>query len=235
MAVSGSINLTIPAKKLIAASLRVCGVLEHGKEPAREHMESAVFALNLIVKEQSLLGNPVWSVKESSAVTTVVGQAAYTTASSVPSDIEKIESIRYVESSTDEKSLDIIEGDRYDKKIDKPFQGIPEEAYVKLGRTPADISITLWPTPSSTKTLKLRYFAMLDDVDEDVNELNFPIGWGNFLKFELAQCLAEEFPNQISESKIQRLYERSQLIYTNVRARTPQKTDNVIPNSKRYY
>ena len=114
MAVSSSIDYTISFKRIAASALRIIGVLEHGKEPSRAHMESAKEALNLMVKELDAVGIKPWKLT-SATFTTVVAQSEYTSADSgFPTDLWKLKEAYYSDTNTTDVYLDIVDSTHYE-------------------------------------------------------------------------------------------------------------------------
>lgn len=235
MATSGSVDFLIPAKKIIAASLRICGALKHGQEPSENHMESARFASNLIIKELAAKGRGgiFWKLTTAS-FTAVAGQADYTSADSIPTDANQIKAVRYIDSSTDHVDLKIIGTKHYEQFRDKTDTGVPEFCYPKLGRLPSSLSLSFYPAPQSAVSIEVDYWQEIDDVDTNFNDIDIPTSWGAFFKWELANHLSEEFDN-VPADKIQRLQARAELAFREVVGKSKQHTDNVTPHGKRYY
>src|SRR5688500_2834148 len=56
MAVSGSKNFTVTRTDIVDSAMRKTGVYDPGEEPSAEESADAVLALNVMVKEWSVLG-----------------------------------------------------------------------------------------------------------------------------------------------------------------------------------
>lgn len=233
MAVSSSIDFSISEKTIIASALRICGQLSHGKEPSRDIYESARFALNLIVKETDAHFKP-WVLKTSTAVTTVAGTSTYNVVThSLPSDIDQIRSLNFVYGSNDDRKIDLINQSRYDAIVDKSLAGDPIYGFLQDAKNPADKTLVLWPVPNTAKSLRIRYTRLGYDMDADADEIDFPIYWGNYLRYELAASLAEEFG--LPDSKVIRLMDRAARCLEKAKAKAVVKTDNLTPETRKYY
>ena len=67
-------------------------------------------------------------------------------------------------------------------------------------------------------------------MDADADEIDFPVQWGNFIKFQLASILGEEF--NVPDAKMDRLVVRSEASFRNVKAQSLTKTSNRTPIGK---
>ena len=232
MAVSSTSNFTISAKRLISSALRISGLLAHGKEADLGLLESGMFALNLIARELDV-ENLAWTLKESTAMSTVVGQSRYTTTSGLPNDIFRIESLAYVDSATADLGISLITKSRYDSYENNNDRGIPYEAYFEDRQDITAQALNFYLTPDSVKPIRMRYYRRGFDVNAHADEVDFPIHWGSYLRYELAASLGEEAG--LSDTKMARLIERARSALQHAKGKGIQKTANLTPLNREYF
>ena len=64
MATSGTTTFSVTRNEVIAASLRLLGVLEEGASPTAQAIENSSLVLNMMLKDWMTDGIKLWTVKE---------------------------------------------------------------------------------------------------------------------------------------------------------------------------
>lgn len=232
MATSGSNDFTLNRVKLIGRSLRMVGPVDKGQAIDKKLEDEAALVLNCILKEMNLEFANLQALK-TGTFTTVSGQAEYTSVHGIPVDIFEIESAVYQDSSTNDRKMDIISVDLYERNRDKTAQGIPAQLYLSKEEPTSSRTISLFPTPQDARVIRLRYWRRLFDVDASNDDLDFPPEAYSFLAFRLASDLSEEY--NVPDNKAQRLFEKSQILLQTLKGKMAPKVTNFPVAERKFY
>lgn len=232
MATSGSNDFVINRLKLIARSLRMVGAVDKGQAPDKKLEDEASLALNMIMKEMNLQFANLQALV-SGSFTTSDGKAEYKVADGMPSNIYEISTAVYQDSGTNDVKLRLISQEFYEKNKDKTTIGIPSQLYLTKEEPTSARSILLWPSPQGARPIKLRYWRRLFDLDGPNDDFDLPPEAYSFLTFRLASDLSEEY--SVPDNKAQRLFEKSRLLFQELKAKMAPKVTNFPLSDRKFY
>ena len=193
MAVSGTTTFTVSGQDVVLAALRKLGA--YGPQdvvPAAE-LTTALFALNVRVKELAIHGLPLWKVVKAT-MPTVAGQSAYnlSTATGTTLPLKLLSAVRFDTISLSQIVLPILS--RYDfDLLGMPSQsGPPTQVWYdpKLG---AGV-VNVYPVPAdTTNNIIITAHIQIDDFGTLADTPDFPQEAFLMLVWVMADELALEY------------------------------------------
>jgi len=188
MATSGSVDLTLTSRQIIAHALSLLQVTASGETPSAADAAIGLTALELMLKSWGAVPH-LWLETEGSLVLTA-GTQNYT----LPAAVDTVSSVRRRTSSID-TPLTVYSRQEYFDMPTKSAQGTPVCWYVDRQR--ATTVLYLWPTASasvaSSTTLQYTYQRVIQDVDDLDNEADLPQEWLETIAYGLARRLGPIF------------------------------------------
>lgn len=194
MATSGSTNFSLNARDLCAFALKKIRVVGHTETMAPEDAETALEALNLMLKGLQLEAPSLWRQTEGS-VALQSGTASYTLS---PHPF-RVYDARY--RSTAGVDLPMYEMTRQEY-MDLPLKtsaGVPTCYYVDYQRGAATLSV--WPVPANatTETVQYTFQRIVEDLDSLNDEIDIPQEYLETVGYQLAARLAETYGKDLSQ------------------------------------
>lgn len=206
MATSGSTDLTLTSRQIIAHALSLLQVTASGETPSAADAATGLQSLELMLKSWGAVPH-LWLETEGSLVLTT-GTASYT----LPDDVDTVSSVRRRTTSIDTPLIEYSRQEYFDLPT-KSAQGTPVSWYVDKQRT--TMVLYVWPTASASvaanTTLEYTYQRIIQDVDDLDNEADMPQEWLETIAYGLARRLGPIFglagnPNfQVVASEADRL------------------------------
>ena len=232
MPTSGSEDFRLNRYQWLARSLRMVGAVDKGQPPDKKLMDEAAIAANCILKELDLsFSNLHLTVTNSFNLTS--GTNLYTSANGLFTNINEIQTGIYVDSNTNDVPLHIIERKEWESLRDKDSIGIPQKIFLTEEADTALRSLYVWPRPQDARPLRLTYWRRVFDVDAQTDELDFPPESYSYLCFRLGADLCEEYA--VADGKAQRIYDKSRLLFQDLKARMTPKTTNYPVKERKFY
>lgn len=189
MALSGSTNFSMTAAQIIAEARALLGVLAEEEPMTAADLERGRLHLNLMIKAWQVDGPFEWT-KTENTFALVQGDVDYVfgsggTVTTVPFDITQV---RITRNSTDLEMMELSRED-YRRLPNKTTQGYPTQWF--YDRQQASGTLYVWPAPDATGgTIKYTYRRMIQDIDNQTNDLDFPQEWYEAILYGLADRLA---------------------------------------------
>lgn len=232
MPTSGSNDFLLNRNKLLARALRMVGAVDKGQAVDKKLEEDAAIAANCIFKEMDMQFSNL-HVLTRATMTLQAGVSTYTTTNGLPTNVNEISAAVYVDNSTSRTALHIIDHLAYSKIVDTTTIGIPQKLFLTKEALTSVRTLYLYPVPQDPKPLQLDYYRRIFDLDSQSDDLDFPPEAFSFLVFRLAADLAEEF--QVTDVKAQRLFDRSRLLFQDLKARMAPKMTNYPLEERKFY
>lgn len=198
MSTSGSTNYASSALTLITDALIECHAIAHDETPSSDQKSHAFRALNEMAKHWQVMGYNLFR-RSRDTITMTAGKGEDTdpytfgTGGTKTYRPLRIESMRFKDSSGNERPMIQISRDEYDNLPDKNATGEATLYHYDPQRDPAKLYI--WPVLSSTGsgTLVYTYQRSIEDFDVDADEPDYPTEWFEVLKYGLAARLAPTY------------------------------------------
>jgi hypothetical protein len=232
MPTSGSNDFLLNRNKLLARALRMVGAIDKGQAVDKKLELDAAIAANCIFKEMDMQFSNL-HVLTRATMTLQSGVSTYTTLNGLPNNVNEISTAVFVDSSTSRTTLDIMDHLAYSKIVDRTILGIPQRLYLTKEALTSSRTLYLYPVPQDPKSLEIDYYRRIFDLDSQSDDLDFPPEAYTFLVFRLAADLAEEF--NTPDVKAQRLFDRSRLLFQDLRARMAPKMTNYPLLERKYF
>lgn len=195
MSLSGSTNFTVNRDELIASSYRLIRVIDPNEAPNARLYEAGAESLNLMLKAWMADGMQLWVLKDKT-ITLTQGKASYTLGPSGDVVMDRPLSIVYafIRDSNEDTPLNIVPREEYLNLGNKSTEGTPHQIYYDPQLTngvlyvynPADANA------AANKVIHIKYQKPFDDMDNDVDDFEFPQEWLMAVKFGLAYYLSFE-------------------------------------------
>lgn len=197
---------SITRDQLIAAALRLCGVIAEGESASAEQINNGAEALNMLVKRLEADGMPLWAMKQSS-ISLVAGQNTYSIGVGEGVDLAKplrvVQAFNHNTSNSIDIPMRIVTRDEYNKLGQKESTGNPIQLFYEPLVTTG--TLHLFPTPDATSaaqnTVTIVYQRPFSDFNTSVDVPDFPQEWFEAIKYLLATRLAGEYqtPMQVRQ------------------------------------
>lgn len=201
MSTSNSYNFSVTRDGLIAAALRLCGVLASGDTPTATQITEASESLNYMVKAWEADGMPLWALS-TYTITPVAGVNTYTLNN--PKPLKAIQAWNRTTSSSIDVPMRLITKQEYNLLGNKTSLGTPIQLY--LNPNLDDATVSVFPTPDSsseaTQVLYLVAQRPFQDFDSATDTPDFPQEWYEAVKYGLAVRLAGEYNIDIETRKM---------------------------------
>lgn len=185
MTTSGSIAKTMIASEIVAAAMRMLGVLSSGEAPTAEETTDALAELNWMLKSWQGRGLTSWRDTDGS-----VTFPANTASMPLPYCLDVMEA-RYIQSQGYERPLQRWERAQYRQIPNKATAGYPT-AYT-IEKTTNGIAMLLWPVPRENATILYSYTRVIEDVTDGAQTIDIPQEWLETAYLALAARLATTF------------------------------------------
>jgi hypothetical protein len=208
------------------------GAIDKGQTPDKKLEDEAALALNCILKEMNLEFANLQALV-TATFTTVPSQRSYTIADGIPSNIYEISTASYNDSTTNDVKMDIISQEYYEQNRDKTAIGVPQRLYLTKEEPTSTRTIFIFPNPQDARTITLRYWRRLFDVDSPNDDLDFPPEAYSYLTFRLASDLAEEY--QVPDNKAQRLFDKSTILMQSLKKKMAPKVSNFPVQERKFF
>ncbi len=202
MSVSGTTTFSVTRNDIIAASLRLLGVLEEGAVPNATAIENASLVLNMMLKDWMTDGIKLWTVNEI-VLPLVNGQTVYTIGPDVSNDLVTNKPLRLIQA--------FIRNMQVTPHIDIPTYIISEQEYNMLGSkfTTGQVNscfykpfvdygqVKLFLTPDQNIQTNYEFHMTVQRPIFDMNKagetFDFPSEWYQCLRWGLAAELAADY------------------------------------------
>lgn len=188
--------------EIIEAALRKIGALSLGQSVTSAQMDTAVKALNMLVKSWQTKGLFLWTLSEFT-LATVIGTEAYTLepgatgVTGLVDDIIGVDTAYWVNSNDDER-MDVWSYRRYQEEVQKQtISGQPMAIAVRPTESP--VTAYIWPSPAAIYTIKIIGIAKLKDWDNTTDKGGIPTRFQKALVYGLAADLAPEYGVPLNE------------------------------------
>lgn len=212
MSVSTSISFNLNARSVIEKALSILGYLPAGETMNQDDAETALLALNMMLKTFQADGCNLWREQPS----TVTFAANQMSATLDPRVIDVIEARRVYEDSLNELPLGRWERGQYVSLPSKSQTGVPVAYYPQKNRD--GFVLTLWPVPYVETVINFTAARVAADVPGLNDDLDVPQEWLECIVWNLADRLAPVF-NVITAAPAiaQRVEQRAQALYSAMR------------------
>jgi len=232
VAISSSADFIVNRLKLINRVARIVGAVDKGQTLDSKLDSDFALALNMIFKELDLEFANLHAIS-TATFTTIAGQQDYTTSDGIPNNINEIKTATYQFSGLDERKLEIISYEKFESFVDKTTQGDPNFLLLSKEITVASRTISLYPVPQDNKSLKLRYWRRIFDVDSSNDDLDMPPESYSYLTWRLAEDMMEEF--NIPDVKAQRIAQKTLRLWERLKGRMTPKVTNYPVEERMFF
>lgn len=200
MATSGSTDYATSRQNLIKDALIECHAIAQDETPTSDMTSHASRVLNEMIKHWQVQGYNLFR-RARDTITMAAGKGEDTDpytfgGSGSPTKSYRplrIESMRFKDSSGNERPMTHISRDEYDNLPDKNTTGEATLYHYDPQNTQAKLYV--WPVLSSTGsgTLVYTYQRSIEDFDADADEPDYPQEWFEALRYGLAARLAPTY------------------------------------------
>ena len=165
-----SISFTMTAGEVVTKALNDLGVYSPGEDVSAEDMATGLEALNLMLKSWGGRGITCWTDIDGTA--TITGGNASVTLSPRPLFVTEA---RVVITATNERPLSEWGNADYARLPNKAAVGTP--TIFSLRYTPSNVTMRVWPVPSSDMTVKYGFARVIEDVGGTTDAIDVPQEW----------------------------------------------------------
>lgn len=194
MTISNTYTYTATRDQIISGALRIVGGLNEGEQPTPAQLETAVEALQFLLKSWSAkLGLPLWSIRNIT-VPLVAGRVSYNTTTDFGLTYRPLEvlEVSRVDSSGNSTILTPVSRSDYQALSLKTSVGETNQYYYDLQRE--DGILYVWPVTNLTDSkLSINLRTPLADAGSSLQNLDVPSEWLRALKYGLAYDLGDEY------------------------------------------
>ncbi len=189
-------DFSLDRTKIIKAALRKCRALGQAEVMSAHKQQTAIEALNILVKSWQNKGSFLWS-ETISPISTVAGQEDYDLATLLPDD-----NILSIDKA-------VINKDGIDVELEiksyRDYLAIPDKTDSAESRAIAfdsrNKTLYFYQVPDAVYTVKLFTILRLKDFDLDAGGGDIKSNWYHALIFGLARSLCFEYPVPIGEKR----------------------------------
>jgi hypothetical protein len=185
-------DFALTRAQICNAALRKVGILGLGQPAANEEMDTAVEALNVMVKSWQNRGVHLWT-QTTQTFNTVAGTGFQAVSTDPP--VIDVQSA-YIRDGTTDFPLERISYQKYQELAHKTQEGRPIYYAVEPEIVPV---IYLWPVPNDVWAVYYRGIAKAKDFDTAAGTPDFPSRWLAALIFGLTAELCAEYKMPISD------------------------------------
>lgn len=217
MSTSGTTTFSVTRNEIIAASLRLLGVLEEGAVPNATAIENASLVLNMMIKDWMTDGIKLWTVNEIT-LPLVSGQTSYTIGPDSGNDLVTNKPLRLIQAFLRNLSVSphidmpmtLISEQEYNILGSKFSQGAVNSVYYKPYVNYGVAKVFLTPNDSTAEDyeLHLNIQRPIEDMTGANQTFDFPQEWYQSLRWGLAAELAVEYG--LTEARISGILNRSE-------------------------
>ena len=168
-----SIAFSQTARDVVTGAMRDLGIIPLDEAPEAAELDYGIEQLDLLLKGLAAEGIMPWSDEETTVVFSAVGEAVLD-----PRPVDVIEA-RLVVGATYQRPLTRWGAGEYDELPNKTQTGEPL-AY-EIIETPTQVSMRVWPVPTTATTIAYSYHRVIEDVDADT-ALDIPQVWGEAVR-----------------------------------------------------
>lgn len=154
---------SITVRKVVIKALEICGVLDPGEEPTAEDYNTALDALNGLLKELPIHGFSTAKLQDTeTALTWSSGTPGYV---ALPADYAGVPSLWYTDANGKLQPVSIIDRATWLAVADRTATGTyPTDAYIS-----PDDNIYLYPVPTADPSLQFMYRAAINEKGDTLN------------------------------------------------------------------
>lgn len=127
---SESTYLQITRNELIQDAYIAIGILERGQQMDGDLLNEGVRALTMIVREIDVSGKWRWTITETKHVPLIGGNYVYDIDDGLPDNISELLTATYRDGSGNDRPLEILKAETFEKLRNKVQTGIPEAIYL---------------------------------------------------------------------------------------------------------
>ena len=201
MSLSGSNDFELNRTKVINGALRALGVLRAGDSVENDPTLEAdcAEALNLMLKSWQNLGIQLWTRKQQTVpFTTATSSVNFKTPGGGVNIAPPLRIIdAYRKDTSSDVPMTLLSRLDYDQLSNKASNGVPTQFFYDYQATEGTLYV--WPAASSNTNIVVTYHKPFDDMDSNVDSLDFPQSWQEAVKWNLAMRLAPEFGRQVTQ------------------------------------
>jgi len=211
MSTSGVATYNVNRNDIIAASLRLLGVLEEGAVPNATAIENASLVLNLLIKDWMTDGIKLWTVNEI-VLPLVYNKTTYSIGEANTNDLVTFKPLKVIQAT--------LRNNAVNPAIDMPMTIISEQEYNILGAKKSQgnvntvmykpyidngiLSIFLTPTVevATNYELRLNIQRPLQNITNSNQTFDFPAEWYQCLRWGLAAELVPDYGLDLQRSSL---------------------------------
>ena len=207
MPTSGSTDFTLNRNDAIRMAFEEIGVAIEGENLEAEDTAVANRVLNLMLKAWMAHGLHLWQ-RDTQSIPLGTGQFKYTLGMT-GADVTMIRPQRILEmnrkttSDGNEVKMTAISRNEYEFLPNKTTQGTPVQ--YNYNPTLGSGELYLWPAPdssaSSNLTIEIVYETVVEDMDQGVDNFDFPVEWLEAVTLGLAYRLSGRYSLPIQERR----------------------------------
>lgn len=201
------------ALDVIKRSMRLLGVYAIGEEPSSSETTDALSVLNSMMGSWANDSLAIYA-KTLDSITLSYNVASYTvgpSGSTITTRPTEVSSASYIDYQNVSYPLSIATLNDFNQiPVKSLVIGIPQTMYV-LPNMP-NVTLTLWPVPSTTMTLNLWSSKLIQSFANLTDTLTLPTGYESALSYCLAEELGPEFGVQVSPDILRKAAQAMRLI-----------------------
>lgn len=211
MSVSGTTTFSVTRNEIIAASLRLLGVLEEGAVPSATAIENASLVLNLMIKDWMTDGIKLWTTEEI-VLPLVTNQTTYTIGEGVSYDLDYHKPLRVIQAFLRNLSvspyidlpMSVISEQEYNILGSKFSQGQVNSVFYKPYRDYGQVKVFLTPNSFSATNYELHMNVQrpIFDMNKAGEEFDFPQEWYQALRWGLASELVADYGLELNRAAL---------------------------------
>lgn len=205
MAVSGVTAFAMTARDMVTQAMRELAVLPSGEDPSADELTDGIFRLNSMLKSWQAQGVNLWREEDRSV--TVTAATATVALSGDNADIRQVFGARHI--GDYERVLGQWEREDYLALPNKATIGNPTIFYASRGRD--NITLYVWPVPSTDQTLKLDCERIVNTVTDAGQDVDVPTAWHETVWVNLASRMISMFG--VDPVRAQEVRDRARELY----------------------
>lgn len=165
-----TITFSMTAQEVATRAARDLGVIGSGRSLRAAELVDALQVLNAMLKSWGADGITLWTDIDGTATITAADPDVVLS----PRPLFVTEA-RLAISATNERTLAQWEQEEYARLPNKAAVGSP--SIFSLRHTPTDVTMRVWPVPSSDMTVKYGYARVINDINAATDTLDVPQAW----------------------------------------------------------
>lgn len=144
---------TVTRDNIIQMAHEDIGAVAEGETLTSDQLAGGIRRLNMIVREEDLIGKYLWTIAATpSTLTLVANTFVYTSANGLPTTILELIKATYRDATGSDVSLKLLTTEQYEDIGNKYETGDPQSVFLSENKTVASKTLIVWPTLSTVNT-----------------------------------------------------------------------------------